>query len=142
MGLGLTEPLVVRLRFKGRLPTAGRQRAVLRTRTRRVRLQSATADAIARRSIAYLSQSNDCVSVNVWFLHQCRIRQQETAQDRSDAFIRWFLPVFQYGATITCAEDLPLAMRRRSLTGSASLSLLKVIFTRQAAWNVKNNQSA
>ena len=45
---------VVTLCKLGRLPTAGRQRAVLRTGSR-LRLQSAIADATARRSVAYLS---------------------------------------------------------------------------------------
>jgi hypothetical protein len=49
-----------------------------------------------------------------------------------------FTPTKVLRCYVTCAEDFPLAMRRRSLSGSASLSLPKVIFTRQSRWSVKS----
>jgi len=37
-----------------------------------------------------------------------------------------------------CAEDLPLAMRRRSLSEARHFSLLLVILTRHSRWSVKS----
>ena len=64
------------------------------------------------------------------------------AQDsRSDAFKRWFLPVLQYGATITCAEDFPLEMRRRSLPGVRHFHFQRHSSLGKAVCNVKPTYS-
>jgi|GEM_PF-5259365 len=44
----------------------------------------------------------------------------------------------QSAALIACAEDLPLAMRRRPLTEARHFSLLLAIFTRHCRWSVKS----